>query len=315
MPILVSFIIPHKGRLDLLSKTLPSILQQDFDLGQIEIILVTQEPRLGLEEIASKMDLKIIYCSPQETIAALRNKGAEIARGEYLAFVDADISLSSNWIETVLKELTAKSNRVLVSAKAACSGSPTPVEKIWLRINNEKIEKVVDSLGAANLFLSKENFKKVGGFPENLRTCEDIFFTNKLSQIGEVYITPRASHEHLGEDKTYSELFMKEIWRSQSNLHSISGRKISFKEMPSIIFPCWETFWCIGFMLAILLQKPFLIVLSLLAFFGPILLYSLRIYLRNPRELSLFDALRFYLVYFLARMIGSVKGLFFLRRV
>ena len=386
MSILVSFIIPHKGRIDLLEKTLQSILQQDFDLGQIEIILVTQEPRLDLQEITSKVDLKIIYpptqktpalagdvrqkawrilpdgfaralwrkcvgrilrspadkdgakgdsllrripptskvprampgglhCSPEETIAALRNRGAEMASGEHLAFIDADILLSSNWIETVLEELTVKSNRVLVSTKAACSGSPSPVEKIWLKINNEKINKAVDSLHARNLFLSKETFKKTGGFPEELTTCEDTHFTNKLSQMGEIYITPRAFHEHLGEDKTYSELFSKEIWRSQSNLHSIRGRKMPLKELPSITIPFWEAFWGVGFILAILLQRPFLILLTLFAFLGPILLYSARIYLRNPGELSLFDILRFYLVYFVARMIGSVKGLFFLRRV
>ena len=310
IPILVSFIIPHKGRVDLLSKTLESILMQDFDRKQIEIILVTQEPALDLHEIVSKIDLKTIYCSSQETIAVLRNKGAEVAAGKYLAFIDADISLSSNWIETVLEELMAKSNRVLVSTKVACGDSPTSVEKIWLRINNEKIDKAVDSLHARNLFLSKKVFKKTGGFPEELTTCEDTYFTNKLSQMGEVYITPRAFHEHLGEDKTYSELFVKEIWRSQSNLHSIWGRKMPLKELPSIIFPFWEAFWSLGFIIAILLQKPFLILFSLLAFWGPIFLYSLRIYSKDLRELSLFDTLRFYLVYFVARMIGSIKGLF-----
>jgi len=310
MSILASFIVPHKGRVDLLEKTLQSVLCQDFDLSQIEIILVTQEPRLDLQRIASKVDLKIIYCAPQETIAALRNKGAEMARGKYLAFLDADIALSSNWIQVSLEELTAKTNRVLVSTKAACGDSPTPVETIWLKINNEKIDKAVDSLHARNLFLSKETFQKTGGFPEELTTCEDTYFTNKLSQMGEVYITPRAFHEHLGEDKTYGELFIKEIWRSQSNLHSIGGRKTPLNELPSIIFPFWEAFWGVGFIIAILLQKPFLILLSSFAFLVPILLYSVRIYLRNPKELSLLDTLRFYFVYFVARMIGSIKGLF-----
>ena len=42
----VSVIIPHKGREELLEQTIQSVLGLDFDLQEIEIIVVTQNKTL-----------------------------------------------------------------------------------------------------------------------------------------------------------------------------------------------------------------------------------------------------------------------------
>ena len=333
LPCLVSFVIPHKGRFELLKETLLSILNQDFDLQKIEIIIVTQEPRLDFTDMDKRGgELKIIYCSPQETIAALRNKGAAIAQGECFAFIDADIRLSSNWLKMILEELQAKDNRVLVSAAVTSQTGASPVEKIWAQLEHRNIDCTVDSLHARNLFLLKEIFRQAKGFPEQLKTCEDIYFTNKLSKRGEVYVTSRTTYEHLGEDKTYRDLFTKEIWRSQSNFKSLRKRKIHLQEWPSILLPIWEL---ISFLLFLsifcIILPPSFVMLSgakhlaidssafglrmtillggIVLFFLPIMIYTLQLYLSNKNDLRLVDIFWFYTIYCTARTIGSFKGL------
>ena len=48
MSIKVSFIIPHKGRAQLLIQTIDSIVHQNFDLSLVEIIIVTPSSELDV---------------------------------------------------------------------------------------------------------------------------------------------------------------------------------------------------------------------------------------------------------------------------
>ena len=85
--------------------------------------------------------------------------------GEYLAFIDADVQLSRNWLATMLHELEAKPERVLVSAIQQCGPDAGAVEKARVVLNNALADQEVEFLGTANLFMARRIFEKVGGFP------------------------------------------------------------------------------------------------------------------------------------------------------
>ena len=244
---LVSFIIPHKGREELLERTIRSILALEFEPQNIEILVLTQNKTLAEPPRDSKeIPLRILFRPEHETIAALRNVGAKHAAGDYLAFLDADVELSRNWLTLMFQELAAKPERALVSAIQQGAPDAGPVENIRVLLNNTAADKAVKFLGSANLFLPRKIFERVDGFPEHLTTCEDYYFTNQVHRIGEVYCTSQASFIHLGEDKNYPALFRKEIWRGQANLQSLRRRKILFREIPSILTPLWEVFFFLG---------------------------------------------------------------------
>jgi len=235
----VSFIIPHKGREEFLIQTIDSILAQNYDAEQFEIIILTQNKLLdGLSHIdSSKFSIKIFFQPEDKTISALRNYGVTQAKGKYLAFLDADVQLSSNWLSCMLSTINEKPNRKLVSASQINSKNAPPLEKIRTALSNAELDCNVNFLPGRNLFLTKETFDLVGGFPEHLITCEDYYFTDQVHQLGELYYTSSATYVHLGEDKKYNEMYKKEIWRGQSNLQSIKGRSIPLRELPSFIIP------------------------------------------------------------------------------
>jgi len=307
----VSFIIPHKGREELLERTLQSILDLEFDLQQIEIIVVTQNKTLECAHIdRNKVNFTIIFRSEHETISALRNAGVANTSGDYLAFLDADILLSPNWLDIMRKELHAEPNRVLISAVQRCGPEAGTIEKIRVLLNQISADSPVEFLGGGNLFMSRAIFMDVGGFPENVVTCEDYYFTNKVAQRGQMYRTSKASFVHLGEDKNSFELFRKEIWRGQSNLLSVKGRKIAAREIPSILTPLWQAFCLLSAVLSLLLGKLAFAFLCLLMVCLPTFLYAVRLYRTGKNHLGFIHALWFYCVYHLARIIGTITGIF-----
>lgn len=310
---LVSFVIPHKGREELLERTIDSISKQDFDLNQVEVIVCSQNPEEpSLESFRAVLpNIRAVMCDESLTISALRNRGVSHSSGQYLAFLDADIYLSENWIKSMQATLETRPSTSLSSAMQICRSEATPLEKIRCALSNPNTDTAVQFLPGRNLFLSRDTFKQSGGFPEHLVTCEDYYFTGKVSELGDLYYTSEAQYDHLGEDKHYPDFFSKEIWRGQSNLHSLKGRKIPLEELPSFLTPVWILFFSIIFLASLVVADSFLWPLSFALLTAlPIGLYSLRLFRLGSGAYSFRECLKFYFVYFPARIIGTLTGLF-----
>lgn len=309
---LISFIIPHKGREQLLLKTIESVVQQSFDLSLIEIIIVTQNEQLSdrLHSFSKDISLSVHTRPATETISTLRNFGVARSIGEYLAFLDADIELSTNWIECMLATLNGSTSRVIASAVQVDGQDAPPLEKIRTALSNAVTNQNVSFLPGRNLFLLRDTFEEVNGFPDHLVTCEDYYFTDRANQLGDLYYTSSASYVHLGEDKDFGEMFKKEIWRGQSNLLSVKGRSIPLNEIPSFIVPVGLMFLLLITLISLLTGYTLLATTSFFLFLLPITIYSIRLYKLTKNRVSFYNVLKFYLYYFPARAIGTIGGLF-----
>ena len=296
----------------MLKRTLWSIEQQHYPHELIEIIVVSQTPQISDETLSNSLaaQLQVFVRPSSDTISALRNFGVKHAKGDYLAFLDADIELSANWIEHMVNQLNME-KRIIVSAMQIANVDAPPLEIIRTELSNVELDCNVAFLPGRNLFMLRSSFDVIGDFPEHLITCEDYYFTDKAARLGPLYYSSGASYIHLGEDKQYTEMFKKELWRGQSNLQSIKGRSIPLREIPSFVLPLW----IVGCFLLSLLITVFaqaseiaglLLVLALL----PLMAYSLRLFSVAKNKVRLHNIVKFYLYYFPARAIGTVVGLF-----
>ena len=107
MSINTSFIIPHKGREDMLIETLTSIAGLTTPKEQYEVVLVSQNKEISntLSAFIETVNLRVVYNEENNTISHSRNLGAGLATGEYLAFLDADVALASNWLDVMILSL------------------------------------------------------------------------------------------------------------------------------------------------------------------------------------------------------------------
>lgn len=296
----------------MLVETIQSIAAQTFDLSELEVLVVTQSHTLTAEQLieAEELVVKVIHKKDGGTISESRNIGVRQATGDYLAFLDADIYLSSNWVEKMLTLLQQDTNRVIVSAMQTCAADAPPLEKLRTSLSNAEIDTEVAFLPGRNLFMQRKSFEQIGGFPEHLITCEDYYFTDKATALGTLYYSSGVSYIHLGEDKVFSEMFEKEKWRGQSNLQSISGRKVPLREIPSFVLPVGI---CISILLALIsvfLGWQMLAAVFVVLAFLPVLVYSVRAHKLGRGQFSLATALKFYTYYFPARAYGTLVGLF-----
>lgn len=308
----VSFIIPHKGREEFLVQTVESILAQELVTAEVSVYVITQNHQLSLLTplLDANPNIHVSIQLEAKSISGLRNYGAEMSSSEYLAFLDADVALSPNWTETMLATLHEKPERALVSAAQVNSEDAPPLERIRTALSNVELDCNVSFLPGRNLFLSRETFERVNGFPEHLITCEDYYFTDQVNQFGRLYYTSAATYVHIGEDKIYREMYKKEIWRGQSNLQSIKGRNVPLREIPSFIVPVAIAFLSILGLISLFLQANNVALICFILTLIPFSIYTLRLYKITKDSVPLKYSIKFYLLYFPARAIGTIGGLF-----
>ncbi len=103
---MISIIIPTKNEESVIEKTLTS-LKNNLSLPH-EIIVTDGASTDKTVEIAKKYADKVVeHAGPErQTIAAGRNAGAAVAAGDFLAFMDADCSVthSGEFFATALED-------------------------------------------------------------------------------------------------------------------------------------------------------------------------------------------------------------------
>lgn len=97
---IISLIIPFYNSEETLQKCLDSVAAQTVDKEKLEVILVNDGSTDGSEEIARKFasekTFATIITRSHGGSGAARNSGITAARGKYIAFLDADDSLSAD---------------------------------------------------------------------------------------------------------------------------------------------------------------------------------------------------------------------------
>jgi len=99
----ITVIVCTHNRAGLLPGILSKLRAQDYFAGAFEIIVVDNGSRDNtaevVEKLASKPGVPIHYVlESRPGITLARNRGAEIARYPYLAYIDDDCSVEPDWL-------------------------------------------------------------------------------------------------------------------------------------------------------------------------------------------------------------------------
>ncbi len=185
----ISVIIPVFNEAKVIRDTL-SQFDDDFCL---EIIVVdsgssdhTQEIVRFLGQTNSQLHLII---SLDRGRAKQMNYGAKFAKGEILLFLHADTHLPKNYQE-IIKQISQKKTNILGAFKLAIAGKEACLRIVeWLV--NWRSQLFALPYGDQAIFLTKQNFQLLGGFPE-LPIMEDFELVKQAKKHGKVEIASTA---------------------------------------------------------------------------------------------------------------------------
>ncbi|MBW1996987.1 MAG: TIGR04283 family arsenosugar biosynthesis glycosyltransferase [Deltaproteobacteria bacterium] len=119
--------------------------------------------------------------------ALQQNKGGEIAVGSVLLFLHADTRLPRGYVNHVFEVLMDRS--VAAGAFLFRSEINHPFIKFIETMTNLRSRCLRLPYGDQALFLRKETFQSVGGFPD-VPIAEDLYLVSRLSKAGKIRLAP-----------------------------------------------------------------------------------------------------------------------------
>jgi len=175
----ISIIIPAHNEEKLISKTLSSI--RDSSSKNYEIIVVCDSCSDNTFKISKKYAKKVFNVNFKNTPRS-RNYGAKVAKGKILIFLDADTTISQNYLKSI-KE--AVKNGAEYGTGKWKSETGSFFGKYWAWGNNYANKR--DSTVSGNFFVLKKAFDELNGFDVKMKKGEDTDLGGRLRENGRNY--------------------------------------------------------------------------------------------------------------------------------
>ncbi len=174
--VFLSIIIPTFNRCKLLNRALNSVFNQTY--SDYEVIVIDDGSTDDTAEMLQKNFTHLRYsCQSNHGVSAARNKGLELAKGEWVAFLDSDDEWLPQKLEKQISLLKAKPDYKICHT-----------EELWIRngvrVNQMKKHKKaggwifpqclpICAMSPSSILIHRSVFDSIGYFDTSLPACED----------------------------------------------------------------------------------------------------------------------------------------------
>jgi len=145
----------------------------------IEVVVVDNLSTDRTGEVARALGCRVVRVE-KRVIAAARNGGAHAARGEVLAFVDADSRIHPETFNAI--------DRALATGRVIGGATGVKLERLSLGLAVTYALMVafvwITGLDAGVVFCRRDDFAQVGGYNEERLYAEDVEFLLQLRRLG-----------------------------------------------------------------------------------------------------------------------------------
>jgi GT2 family glycosyltransferase len=201
----------------------------------MEIVVSDNESTDDSAAVAAAFGARVTTCAGVG-VAAVRNAGARLARGDVLAFIDADHTVGADWIGRAAAIIDEYPLIAAVGAPCVAPDNSTWVQRVVdaNRVRPRGVE-YVDWLGAGALVVRRSAFLRAGGFDETLEACEDVALCKSLRATGaRLAADEQLATVHYGDPATLSALFFGELWRGRDNVRVSVRRPFALRELKGL---------------------------------------------------------------------------------
>lgn len=216
---MISIIIPLYNKEQSIASTLQTVLKQTYQDFEIVIVNDGSTDR-SVEEVKKITDPRIrLIHQTNAGVSAARNRGIEEAKGEYIAFLDADDEWKPDYLKTQY-ELTQKYPECSVFAcnyefkDTQGKVTPTIIRKLPFKGEDGVLSNYFEvascshpPLWTSAVMVKKSAIQFIGGFPIGIKSGEDLLTWARLACQFSIsyYTTPLATfifdEQHFNEDQ------------------------------------------------------------------------------------------------------------------
>jgi glycosyltransferase involved in cell wall biosynthesis len=237
-----SVIVCTHDRADLLPTVIGQLRAQDYSRDAFEIIVVdngsTDHTPQVVGRFVAEPGVPVHYVAESRPgVTFARNRGAEVARYPYLAYLDDDCSVEPDWLSQLLQGFDLHSDVVAVGGRVVLDWSQQkrpawlgPELEPWLAANSylgsqpRLLEKKVQVM-EGNMALKREAWHAAGGFlgmeqfgSRNMSAGEVLYLLQQLrQQRGQIAFVPQALAVHRMGTYTRRRFLQRAYWQGVSD--------------------------------------------------------------------------------------------------
>jgi glycosyltransferase involved in cell wall biosynthesis len=181
---LVTVIIPTCNRFEMLLCAIESVRLQTFK--SIEIIVCDNSMVPIDRRVFKSSDINYHYIAPMIGASKARNYGANLAKGEFLAFLDDDDIWDENFLEYMIKKMRKNDLDCVYGCKHIMVNNDISPYKT-IQKDDLKLDVLLyanPGVGGINLLVRKDIFLSVKGFDSSLPRGNDRAFAIDLIMHG-----------------------------------------------------------------------------------------------------------------------------------
>jgi len=215
-PLRYSVIVPTYNSRETIQSCLKALseCEQEQNGNRSEIIVVDAGSLDQTPSLVKELSCHVIESNHLLNPSQARNLGAQHAHGDILVFIDSDIVIHPDSISRLRKHFESDPKTAVTgvySKPARGEGFASAFQTLFLRNRFLKLNSIVKTPTSAIFAIKKEDFCKVHGFDESLRTYEDFDLGRRLEKVGVRFqVDARIEGHHL---KKFSlKTLLKDYW-------------------------------------------------------------------------------------------------------
>ncbi len=209
-----SVVIANYNRPDLVKRLLEDLASQSIDARYFEAIVVDDGSTLDVRTVLDPAEFPFaltVHRQDNAGAAMARQKGAELARGKVVVFLDDDMRVGELFLEGHLSLHDAASTVVLGQLRPDADIATMPLfEKFFARMLSNKADELLagkkklrgHGVYTGNVSMDRELFLRAGGFDPQFRALEDEELGLRLEKAGARLLFSDKGESVHGSDKT-----------------------------------------------------------------------------------------------------------------
>lgn len=212
---LISVVVPCRNEAASLCVCLDALALQDFPRERFEVIVVDGGSTDGCREMAAERGARVLS-DGADGPAGARNVGIHAARGEVVAFTDADCVPRTDWL-TRVAEVFAEDP----SLAGVAGALRMPRETFLGRLEDDEARAFYRGFITSNVAYRRDALLAVGGFDASLKCAEDYDLAWRLMDAGyRIVHDPRPVVVHAPPEAsgTVVGYLRKQYWYARSDV-------------------------------------------------------------------------------------------------